>query len=123
MIGCVVPFDHPATVAIWLLVAMASGWLYGGHVAGQVGGDPQRYRERWGHRPRTSLVAVTVVLLSSLVPFIGQSMVGASFCDDLFYGWAWLLVSPWVLMGLARALVPMARLVRAERVAAGTRRR
>ena len=67
------PFDHPATVAIWLLIATACGWLYGGHVARQVGGDPQRYRERWGYRPRTSLVAVTVVLLSSLVPLIGQS--------------------------------------------------
>jgi hypothetical protein len=122
MTACAFPFHHAATVAIWLLIAIASGWLYGGHVAGQVGSDPQKYRERWGYRPGTSLAVMTVALLSSLVPLIGQSMIGASFCDDLVFGWAWLLISPWVVTALVRALVPMARLARADRVAAGTRR-
>ena len=92
---------------------MASGWLYGGHVVGQVGSDPQAYRERWGYRPRTSLAAMTVALLLSLVPLIGR----ASLCDAIFFGWAWLLVSPWVVTALVRALVPMARLACADRVA------
>ena len=122
MTGCAFPFGHAATVAIWLVIAIASGWLYGGHVAGQVDSDPQKYRERWGYRPRTSLAAMTVALLLSLVPLIGQSLFGASFCDDVFFGWAWLLVSPSVLTALVRALVPMARLARTDRVAAGTRR-
>jgi hypothetical protein len=110
MIGCAFPFQHAATVAIWLLLAIASGWLYGRHVARQVGSDPRKYRERWGYRPRTSLAAMTVALLLSLVPLIGP----ASFCDDLFFGWAWLLVSPLVIAALVRALVPMARLARAD---------
>ena len=121
-LGCAFPFHHAATVAIWLVIAIASGWLYGGHVAGKVGGDPQKYRERWGYRPRTSLAAMTVALLLSLVPLIGQSMLGASFCDDVFFGWAWLLVAPWAATVLVKALLPMARLAREDRVAAGTRR-
>jgi hypothetical protein len=116
MTGCAFPFDHAATVTVWLLVFIAAGWLYGGRVAGQVGSDPQKYRERWGYRPRISLAAMAVALLSSLVPLIGQGMLGASFCDDLLFGWAWLLVSPWVVTALARALVPMARLARADSV-------
>ncbi len=112
MTACVFPFEHAATVAIWLLVAIASGWRYGGHVAGQVGSDPRRYRERWGYRPRISLAAMTLALLLSLVPLIGESMLGASFCDDLLIGWVWLLVSPWAFTALVRALVPMARLAR-----------
>ena len=112
MTGCAFPFHHPATVAIWLLVAIALGWRYGGRVAGQVGSDPQKYRERWGYRPRTSLAGMTVALLASLVPLVGQSMLGASFCDDFLFGWVWLLIAPWVLVALARALVPMARLAR-----------
>jgi hypothetical protein len=120
--GCAFPFDHAATVAIWLLLAIASGWRYGGHVAGQVGSQPVKYRERWGYRPRTSLAAMTVALLLSLVPLIGESMAGASFCDDMFFGWAWLLVAPFVLTALVRVLAPMARLARADRGAAGTRR-
>jgi hypothetical protein len=122
MTGCAFPFDHAATVAIWLSIAIASGWLYGGHVARKVGSDPQKYRERWGYRPRISLAAMTVASLLSLVPLIAQSMNGASFCDDVFFGWAWLLVAPWAFTALVRVLVPMARLARADRVAAGVRR-
>ena len=119
MAACAFPFHHPAAVAVWLLIAIASGWLLGGHVAGQVGRDPQKYQERWGYRPRKSLATMAVALLSSLVPL----MFAASFCDDLLFGWAWLLISPWVVTALARALVPMAQLARADRVATGTRRR
>ena len=121
MTSCAFPFQHAATVAIWLLVAIASGWRYGGHVGRQVGSDPQEYRERWGYRPRTSLAAMTVALLLSLVPLTGQSMLGASFCDDFLFGWVWLLISPWAVTALLRALVPMARLARADR-GPGTRR-
>ena len=32
-----------------LILAIASGWCYGGHLAGRVGSDPQQYRERWGY--------------------------------------------------------------------------
>ena len=44
MTGCAFPFQHAATVAIWLVIAIASGWLYGRRVAGRVGSDPQKYR-------------------------------------------------------------------------------
>jgi len=113
MTDCLFPFDHPATVAVWLLVAVGLGWWYGGVTAAQVGEDPGRYRERWGYRPRTSLIAVTLVMLTGLVPLAGQ-LLGASFCDAMFFGWFWLLISPWTVTALARAIVPMARLARAD---------
>ena len=51
-----------------------------------------------------------IALLLSLVPLIAS----ASFCDDFFFGWVWLLISPLVIAALVRALVPMARLARAD---------
>ena len=72
MTDCLFPFNHAATIAVWLVVAIGIGWWQGGRIAAQVGDDPERYRERWGYRPRTSLIAVTLFLLSGLLPLAGQ---------------------------------------------------